>query len=144
MFQGIPAKGLEFFKLLCESEEFTSELGKLALAAGKLEVELIIFLNRNGIKGNYKKAPLGKLIKIGMENNLLEKNLFIALEMLTNQRNYFTHNLYALFSDLIDETILEKKNLLDSDVHLFIERAWQLRENLNGIAGILSSTNLDT
>jgi hypothetical protein len=32
------------------------------------------------------------------------------------QRNYLTHNIYALFADLLEETILEKENLVDTDV----------------------------
>lgn len=57
--------------------------------------------------------------------------------MISKQRNYITHNIYALFTDLIEETVLEKENLLDSDVHLYIERAWQLRESLNDLADII-------
>ncbi|WP_452225927.1 hypothetical protein [Lacinutrix cladophorae] len=109
------------------SEEFTSELGKVALASGKLEAELIIFLTQNGVRGNYIKATLGTLIRIGKDNKLFDQNMVISLELITKQRNYITHNIYALFTNLIDETILEKNNLLDSDVHLYTESAWQLK-----------------
>jgi hypothetical protein len=60
-----------------------------------------------------------------------------ALEMLRDQRNYLTHNIHALFSGLVEETILESTGLLDSDVDLFTERAWQLKENLEGLADII-------
>ena len=105
--------------------------------SGKLEAELIRFLMRNEIKGEYKEATLGKLIKIAEENKLLTNNQIIALKMVKDQRNYITHNIYALFTNLKDETILEKENLLDSDVLLYIERAWQLKKNLDGLADIL-------
>lgn len=141
MYKGEPTKGLEFYKLLNESEEFTSELGKVALASGKLEAELIILLTKNGIKGNYKKATLGTLIDIADKNELIDNNMRSILKGLSKQRNYITHNIYALFIDLIDETILEKEKLLDTDVILYIERAWQLRVNLNDIANIFEQEN---
>ena len=53
------------------------------------------------------------------------------------QRNYLTHNIYSLFIDLLDETILEKNKLLDSDVHTYIERAWQLKKNLIALTEII-------
>jgi hypothetical protein len=134
MYKGKLSKGLEFYDLLTESEEFTSELGKVALSSGRLEVEFILFLTKNKVKGSYKKATLGTLIRIANENELLSENENLIFKQISKQRNYITHNIYALFSDLIDETIMEKENLLDSDVHLYTERAWQLRNNLNGLA----------
>lgn len=141
MYKGKQTKGLEFYKLLNESEEFTSELGKVALASGKLEAELIILLTKNGIKEKYKKATLGTLIDIADKNELIDKNMKNILKGLSKQRNYISHNIYALFIDLIGETILEKENLLDTDVILYIERAWQLSENLNAIANIFEQEN---
>lgn len=139
MYKGKPRTGLEFYNLLNQSEEFTSEMGKVALASGRLEAELILFLTKNEIKGNYKKATLGKLIRITSENKLLSSNEISVFKTISKQRNYITHNIYALFTDLIDETILEKENLLDSDVHLYSERALQLTENLNGFADIIKN-----
>lgn len=137
MYKGEPTEGIEFYKLLIESEEFTSELGKVSLASGKLEAELMQFFNRNGIKENYKKASLGTLIKIGEKNKLFDSNMIISLNLISKQRNYLTHNIYALFTNLIDETILERKNLLDTDVLLYLDRVCQLNENLNGLADII-------
>ena len=139
MYQGIPSGGEEFYNLLFESDEFSSELGRVALAAGRLESELILFYNRNNIDENFSKATLGHLIKIGKDKNLLDKNLFIALDMICRQRNYLMHNIHALLTNLIDETILEGRNLLDSDVHTYIDRAWQLGENLNHLAGVIKN-----
>ena len=139
MYKGEPAIGIKFYQLLSESKEFTSELGKIILASGKLESELIQFLIRNKIDGDFSKMTLGKLILIANKNKLLFNNELLSLKSLSKKRNYLSHNIYSLFSDLIDESILEKYNLLDSDVHLYIERASQLAENLNNISNIISA-----
>ena len=138
MYKGESSEGVEFYKLLFESEEFCAELGRVALAAGRLEAEIMRLLNRNGIKDYNSRSTLGQLIKICKKNSLLDKNLSIALEEICGQRNYLTHNIYALFIELIDETILERSNLLDSDVHTYIDRAWQLRDNLASLADIIN------
>lgn len=134
MYKGVPVKGIEFYNLLFESEEFTSELGKVELASGKLEAGLLLLLKRNGIDKTNKKVTLGGLIKAAKEINVLDNNLIIALKGISDQRNYLTHNIYALFTGVIEETILGKNGLLDSDVEVFVEMAWQLKENLNGLA----------
>lgn len=141
MYNQVSSNGERFYTMLLESEDFTSELGKVTLAAGRLEAELILFLKRKGIDGNYKKATLGKLIELGRKNNLFEKNLTVALKQISEQRNYLTHNIYSLFVDLIEETILERSNLLDSDVQTYVGRAWQLRENLVSLANIIRQKN---
>lgn len=137
MYIGKSSRGIEFYNLLNQSEEFTSELGKVALASGKLEAEMIQFLRRNGINRNFQKAKLGALIRIANENNLFTENEKTAFKAINKQRNYLTHNIYALFTDFFDETILEKENLLDSDVNLYVDRAWQLRDNLNELADVI-------
>lgn len=136
MYKGEPTKGIKFYNLLLESKEFTSELGKVTMAAGKLEAKLILFLRRKGINSKIDGKTLGFLIRIGEKNNLFDKNLVISLNQIKNQRNYLMHNIYALHTDLIEETILEKRNLLDTDVTMYIDRTWQLKENLNDIANI--------
>ncbi|MCP2042167.1 hypothetical protein [Pontibacter sp. HSC-36F09] len=141
MYSGEPSKGLEFYNLLIQSDEFTSELGRVTLASGRLETELIAFLRHKGIEGKNKKLTLGTLIRIAQENQALDINMINALQQVSEKRNYLTHNIYALFSDMIDETILEKENLLVSDVHLYLERAWQLKENLNELTDILRQEN---
>jgi hypothetical protein len=141
MYKGEPTKGLEFYQLLKQSEEFTSELGKVTLASGMLEAELIILLKNNNVKGKYKRATLGTLIDLIETNNLLSNNLIMVLKDISSKRNYITHNIYALFTDLLDETILEKNNLIDTDVLLYIERAWQLAENIDGVSGIIKKEN---
>jgi hypothetical protein len=141
MYKGKPCKGLAFYNLLFESNEFISELGKVTMASGRLEAELVIFLKKNEIKGNYHKATLGTLISKIKVNSLLDKNIIHALEQISIQRNYLIHNIYALFSDQLDETIIEKHNLLDTDVITYLDRAWQLKENLIGLSDIIAKEN---
>ena len=61
--------------------------------------------------------------------------------MILKQRDCITHITYALFTDLIDESIIEKENLLDSDVELYINRAGQLTKNLNDLANLIKDKN---
>ncbi len=143
MYKGEPTKGIEFFKLLYEDDDFCKELGKAVLAAGRLEAELVCYLNSKGIKEDTKKANLGRLIIFAKKHELL-KRMVPALEMIRDQRNYLAHNIYALFSGLVEEAILSRSDLLDSDVHTFTEIAWQLKENINGLADIVAKENKDT
>jgi hypothetical protein len=87
----------------------------------------------------YKKHGAFVPNRIADENKLLYVNENLIFKQISKQRNYITHNIYALFSDLIDETIMEKEKLLDSDVHLYTERAWQLRDNLNGLSDVIKT-----
>ena len=130
MYKGNATKGLEFYNLLLESDKFTTELGKVNLVAGKLEAEMILYYSRKGVTKKLVGLTLGRLIEIGKENNLLDKNQISALKMVCNQRNYFIHNIYSLFTDLIDETILPKNNLIDTDVITYTDYAWKLKDNL--------------
>ena len=137
MYKGELTQGLDFYNLLWKNDKFNIELGRTTLAAGRLEVELIYFLRRKGVTKNLIGLNLGKLIEVGKKNNLLDKNLIGILELLKNQRNYLTHNIYALFTNLIDETILSRENLIDTDVESYIDKVCQLTENLNSIADSL-------
>ncbi len=141
LYKGEPTKGLKFYDLLIESTEFTAELGKVTLTSGRLEAELILLLRRNNVNGNFQKSTLGALVKTAHENNLLTNNEVSAFKMITDQRNYLTHNIYALLNYQIDETILEREGLLDSDVHTYIERAWVLNENIAGLTEIVKEMN---
>jgi len=139
MYQGNPSKGLEFYNLLNQSDEFTSELGKVTLASAKLEAEIILLLDRKGIGENHSKSTLGTLIRIAKKHKFFSKNEILCFSVILEQRNYITHNIYALFIDLIQETIFPKENLLDSDVHTYMEIALELRENLDGLAEVIKS-----
>jgi len=135
--KGEPAEGLDFYSLLCQDDDFCKELGRVVLAAGRLESGLRQLVINSGLNKNISRFTLGQLITLVKERNLLPASELPAFEILTIQRNCLTHNIHALLSGLIEETILEGSNLLDSDVDVFTERAWQLTDNLNGLAEVL-------
>lgn len=131
---------MQFYRLLFDSSEFCSELGKVTLASSQLEAELIRLLTRKRVPQNVDGLTLGRLIRVAKKHGVLEPNVLSALNEITGQRNYLTHNIYALFIELIEETRLERTNLLDSDVQTYIERAWELRENLLGLLAIVQDS----
>lgn len=137
MRNGEPTGGKAFFDLLYKDSKFCEELGKVALSAGRLEAELMFFLNTKGNKTNLTRKTLGQLIKIANEGKHLDKSLIAVLRTLCEQRNYLAHNIYALFIELIEQTILGRSNLLDSDVDLYTEKARQLQEDLIHLANII-------
>ncbi|QLH51318.1 MAG: hypothetical protein HWD57_17035 [Candidatus Accumulibacter cognatus] len=137
MYEGRPSGGVEFYRLLFESPEFCAELGQVTLASGQLEAELIRLLKRKSPTKAAEGQPLGKLIQLAEKHQALDSNVISCLNELCKQRNYLAHNIYSLFIELIEETRLERSNLLDSDVHTYIERAWQLKENLIHLAEVV-------
>lgn len=137
MYKGELTNGRKFFDLLFTSDEFNVEMGKVMLAAGQLEAELMLYLIRKDVKVKFEQLTLGQLIGLGKKNDVFNGNLINALELLRDQRNYLTHNIYALLTNNIEETILEARNLLDADIHTYTERAWQLKRNLIGITEII-------
>ena len=136
MRKGDPVAGLAFFRLLYDDDAFCAELGRAILAAQRLESAIKELLQLNGSAMDTTHATLGRLISFAESEKLLTQML-PPLRMLRDQRNYLAHNVHALFSGIVEETILERDNLLDSDVDTFTERAWQLKENLNGLAEII-------
>ncbi len=122
------------------NDNFCKQLGQVILSAGKLESELIKYISKNSLEKNIEKKTLGQLINIAKDNNLLY-NLLPALENIKNQRNYITHNIHALLSNQIEETILLRSELLDSDVLIYVEIAWVLTENINNLANIVAKYN---
>ena len=138
MYKGRPSKGKEFYILLSESEEFASELGKVTLASGFLEAEIIKFIQRNEIKVNPKTSTLGRLIRKVEENNLFDNNILTALKQCKDQRNEFIHKLYSLFTGLIEQELLPINGLLDSDLITYNEYARQLIGNLEHLAEVIS------
>ncbi|MFA6282802.1 MAG: hypothetical protein WCT30_05295 [Desulfurivibrionaceae bacterium] len=137
MYKGEPISGSDFFRLLYADDKFCAELGRAVLAAGRLESILKQYIAKHAAETNTSKAALGELIKFARKHTLLHQML-PALETLKDQRNYLTHNIHALLSGLVEETILEGYGLLDSDIHTYTELAWQLKENLNGLADIIN------
>ncbi len=141
--KGEPLTDIVFFEQLSADDEFCKQLGKAMLSAGRLESELSKYIqhNQSGVKTS--KATLGKLIGIA-ENNKLLANMVPALKDINSQRNYLAHNIHPLFAGLIEETILPRSELLDSDIDIFTERALQLTENINGLADIVAKYNKNT
>jgi hypothetical protein len=137
-WEGRPTRGLEFFQLLRNDDEFCAELGRAVLAAGRLESALIRYLHRKAPDLDASRATLGRLISFAEQKQLLLK-LVPALRQLSTQRNYLAHSLHALFSGLVEETLLPASDLLDSDVSSFTDRAWMLRENLEGLSNIVEA-----
>jgi hypothetical protein len=138
--EGRPVTSSEFFALLREDAEFCAQLGRAMLAAGRLETALKRFLHRQRPTLKTDNANLGFLIRQLEKHSLLPK-MRQSLELLNKQRNYLAHSIHALLSEWIDETILERSELLDSDLVTYEERAWQLTENLNGLAEIIEREN---
>jgi len=140
MRKGEFVSAAEFYKLLAVDDAFCQQLGRAILAANQLESELKIFLSRSDCAKDTKRKTLGQLIELLKEQKLLSK-MQPALEQLRDQRNYLTHNVHALFAGLVEETILPRTDLLDSDVDLFTERACQLAENLLELAKAVARQN---
>jgi hypothetical protein len=135
-WRGEPVNGYAFYALLCADDRFCAELGRAVLAAGRLETALKQYVIDNADENDLSRATLGQLINTARKHKLLLKMLPV-LEMVKDQRNYLTHSVHALHSGFVEETILEGSNLLDSDVHTYMERASELAGNLNGLAEIL-------
>lgn len=140
MYEGKIVSGTEFFALLEESEDFCVMLGRVVLAAGRLEALICDVVESEKTDVDLSYATLGKLISHIRDSSVL-KDLVMSLDMLKTQRNYLTHNIYQLLSDRIPETILEREGLLDSDVTTYISRARELAVNLNHLSDMVARRN---
>ena len=138
--KGEPLTDLEFFEQLYADDDFCKQLGKAILSAGRLESELIIYISNNKSGSKVTKATLGKLIRTTEKEELLA-NMVPVLKIIKEQHNYLTHNTHALFAGLVEETLLPRTGLLDSDIDAFTDRAWQTTESINGLANILVKYN---
>lgn len=132
-----PLSGLEFFKRLYADPEFCQALGRMTLAAGRFESNLRAFLILNGVDVPEKEATFGSLIAKLRRHDHLSENGLEVLRTLKRQRNYFTHSIYDLFAERIQETILPRTDLIPLDVCTYIDYAWQLEENLRGLSEIV-------
>lgn len=136
MIKGIKVQGLAFYELLIQDDTFCAELGRATLAAGKLENILLKAVSTPKKQRELKRLTLGQLINI-IEQEEDYKKLTPHLKLVSKQRNYLTHNIYNLLSDTIEETILERKNLLESDITTYTERAFILRQNLGDLHDLI-------
>jgi hypothetical protein len=139
-FEGRPVTGTEFFALLNADDEFCAKLGRALLAAGRLETELKRYLKARRPELKLEHANLGALLRL-LRKHTLFVQMQVVLGVVKSQRNYLAHNIHALLSDWIEETILERSDLLDSDVTTYCHRAWELSENLNRLADIVQKEN---
>ena len=87
-YKGINIEGVEFYHLLNQSKEFTSELGKVILASSRLESQLFIYLKSKGFEINRSKATLGYMINHLETKNLIDDNRIQSLRLVNKQRNY--------------------------------------------------------
>ena len=95
----------EFFELLYNDVRFCEGLGKVMLAAGKLERTLQSYLSSKGIEPKNKRATLGVLVGLLKESGLLSSNGKMHFDDLLLKRNYLAHSLYDLFSGNIEQSI---------------------------------------
>lgn len=111
------------------------------LAAGMLETNLRSYLKTKGITNVRANATLGYMVKKMKEHQLLSQNGEMHFDDLVQKRNYLAHNLYDLFSEVIEESILPGSQLVDVDVHLFSDKAHQLADDFLHFAKHVAAAN---
>ena len=121
----------DFYQSLCDSAEFTSELGKMTLAVGRLEATLKSYFIKAGIKTNLKRDTLGLLIAKLMNYDEFKSDEISGLNEIRKQRNYLTHDIYALMSNQIDDSSMISADLLPLTVSAYIDAAKALRNDIN-------------
>ena len=139
-YGGDPIDGAEFFALLRSSYEFCAALGRAVLAAGRLESELKRYIMSRSGDDKLVQATLGRLIHYAEQHEMLVAYLPVLMT-LKIQLNYMAHDIHALLSGLIEETILAVSDLVDSDVIYFTEKAQETADNLDGLADLIARDN---
>lgn len=112
---------IEFYDELLKSSRFCESLGRLLLLSGKLESALKnhIFRHKTNVDFNLSKATLGQLKWFCEKENILPNGLSETLNYITDRRNYLTHNLYSLFNDDMDVTLLPRDSLEPEDAYRY-------------------------
>ncbi|OXX63334.1 hypothetical protein [Vibrio sp. V15_P4S5T153] len=115
---------LEFYDELLKSERFCESLGRLILMSGQLESVLksIVLTSSLKVRYNLSRAMLGQLVGSCKEHELVTDELREILEFILVRRNYLTHNLYPLFNDEIEYTLLPKDNLHPDDAEYYFPK----------------------
>lgn len=115
---------LEFYDELLKSERFCENLGRLLLMSGKLESALKSIVLTSSIKVRYNlgRAMLGQLVGSCKEHELVTDELNEVLAFILLRRNYLTHNLYPLFNDEIENSLLPKDNLHSGDAEYYFPK----------------------
>ena len=128
---------LDFYQLLYDDPRFCQAIGKVMLSASKLESRLRKYLEIQGTTVEIKKATLGKLINELKAGNYLSKNMEWILLDLKIQRNYLSHSIYDLLAEEIEETILDREDLVPMDVMYYAEKVEETADNCSHIARII-------
>ena len=128
----------DFYNILFRDNDFCKNLGKVMLAASMLESNLRSFLKNRNVDKVGEKATLGKLVLLLKKHKLLSKNGQIHFDDLTLKRNYLAHNLFDLFCNNLEETILPSEKLVGLDVEIFQENTNLLIEDLLYFSEIVS------
>lgn len=139
-FDFVPAA--EFYEFLYSDLEFCAGLGKVMLAAGRLETAVRACLRSRGVPVNTPKATLGSLTETLKNAGLLTTNGEMVFGDLVRKRNYLAHSLFDLFSGQIEETILERQGLIKEDLHLFRERVDSLASDFMHFVSIVNQAEL--
>jgi len=128
---------VDFYDLLSASAEFTSELGKMTLEVGRLEVILKSFLCKTGIKTNLKSDTLGLLVAKLCNCRSLTSYEISRFNDLRKQRNFLTHNMYAIQSNRVEDLSLTVGALPNADVDAYIQYVIKLRKDIGELIDIL-------
>lgn len=112
---------LDFYDELLKSGSFCERLGRLLLMSGKLESALkAMVLNSNiKVKYNIYRPTLGQLVSTIKTHKLLTDELNESLLFILDRRNYLTHNLYPLFNEEIEVSLLPRENLSPEDAEYY-------------------------
>lgn len=133
-------KSREFFQLLYEDEQFCSSVGRVMLAASVLEAKLRDYLGQKGLMKVNSRETLGQLVSSMKEKGFLSEKIDYHFEDLVLKRNYLAHSIYDLFYERIEETILQRTELVAEDTDYFAQRAHQTAEELLFFAGIVEKS----
>jgi hypothetical protein len=131
----------EFFERLYLDSRFCEGIGKVMLAAGKLETSLRIYLKSRNVNKVRSNSTLGRMVVLLKENNLLSSNGEMHFDDLAKKRNYLAHSLFDLFSKEIEETILPREELVEMDVEIYSDRAHELAEDFMHFANKVKAAN---
>lgn len=119
--------GADFFEVLISDSEFCMRVGRAFLECGRLEGNLIRYLEKKIPSKNFAKRSLGQLIRIAETYEALDQNFLTHLKITKDQRDYMAHNIHALFTGLVEQTILPNE-VVAEDIDTFREYAIQFEE----------------
>ena len=131
----------EFFHLLYAETPFCAGVGRVMLAAAMLETNLRLYLRARSIAKVRGNATFGNLVSLLKAHRLLTRNGEMHFDDLVAKRNYLADSLYDLFTNVIEETILPRTQLVEEDVVLFTDRAEQLAEDFFHFSSLVAKAD---